>query len=88
MTRGKDGSWTITIPLQPGTYGYKFLVNGSEWLIDPQTTLRKQVNGIENSAVEVTEESTIAPSPALPLQRPPPPRATSARASYPSRRGM
>ena len=55
MTRDKDGIWTITISLSPRTYGYKFLVNGSEWIIDPQTTLRKQVNGIENSAVEVLD---------------------------------
>ena len=27
MKKGADGVWSITIPLQPGTYGYKFLVN-------------------------------------------------------------
>ncbi len=58
MARRDDGIWTLTVPLPPGLYGYKFLVNGSEWLIDPGTTLRKQVNGIENSAIEIAEEGS------------------------------
>ncbi len=40
MKKQPDGSWTLTVPLAPGTYGYKFLVNGSEWLFDP--SLRAQ----------------------------------------------
>lgn len=69
MSKGSDGVWTISVPLSPGTYGYKFLVNGSEWLFDPQNTERKQVDNIENSAITVTEESAlgsgIRPTPTL-----------------------
>ncbi len=59
MTKGTDGVWTITVPLSAGTYAYKFLVNGSEWLFDPQNQQRKQNNGIDNSAIEVTDESAL-----------------------------
>lgn len=69
MSKGPDGVWTVSVPLSAGTYGYKFLVNGSEWLFDPQNTERKQVDNIENSAVTVTEESSLGavvnPTPAL-----------------------
>lgn len=30
-----DGIWTTVIELAPGTYQYKFVVNGSEWYEDP-----------------------------------------------------
>lgn len=59
MTKGTDGVWTITVPLSPGTYAYKFLVNGSEWLFDPQNQQRKQNNGIDNSSIEVADESPL-----------------------------
>jgi hypothetical protein len=57
MTKGSDGVWTITVSLSPGSYGYKFLVNGSDWFFDPNNPNRKTINGIENSAIEVTGEN-------------------------------
>lgn len=30
-----EGLWTITLPLNPGTYNYMFIVNGKEWVSDP-----------------------------------------------------
>jgi hypothetical protein len=70
MTKGSDGTWTITLSLSPGSYGYKFLVNGSDWVFDPKNPNRKTVNGVENSAVEVRDDagsttatSTSTPSP-------------------------
>ncbi len=30
-----SGTWRITIPLQSGTYRYKFLVDGKHWVNDP-----------------------------------------------------
>ena len=69
MTRGPDGIWSVTTPLAGGTYGYKFLVNGSEWLFDPARPERKTVNNIENSAITVTEENSlgelVSPTPAF-----------------------
>lgn len=37
MTRGADGTWTITVYLTPGTYRYTFLVNGMK-SIDPKNS--------------------------------------------------
>ncbi|HEX4086312.1 MAG TPA: isoamylase early set domain-containing protein [Chthoniobacteraceae bacterium] len=54
MTKGDNGAWTLDIPLAPGTYGYKFMVNGNDWEMDPANPARKTVGGIENSAVTVT----------------------------------
>ena len=31
----EDGRWTKFIPLRPGRYEYKFLVDGSKWIPDP-----------------------------------------------------
>lgn len=31
MTKQADGSWKATIPLLPGTYQYKFVMNGNQW---------------------------------------------------------
>lgn len=33
--RETDGLWTITIPLEPGRYEYKFYVDGEKWTPDP-----------------------------------------------------
>lgn len=52
MTRGEGGTWTRTIYLRPGYYGYKFVVDG-EWIFDPNNPARKLVNDIENSAISV-----------------------------------
>jgi 1,4-alpha-glucan branching enzyme len=34
MKRQADGAWTITKKLSPGTYGYKFVLNGTTWKHD------------------------------------------------------
>ena len=63
MKKQSDGTWTATVAVPPGTYGYKFLVNGTEWVFDPKNTNRKSVDGIENSAVEIsTGPGSPAPS--------------------------
>jgi hypothetical protein len=53
MTKGSDGVWTTTVSVSPGTHGYKFLVNGKDWMLDPDNPARTKVDGIENSAVEI-----------------------------------
>jgi hypothetical protein len=64
MTREANGTWSATIPLSPGQYGYKFVVNGSQWEFDPKNPARKTVDNIENSAITVTATpSSVAPSP-------------------------
>ncbi|NNF05359.1 MAG: hypothetical protein HKN21_01230 [Candidatus Eisenbacteria bacterium] len=35
LTKNAAGVWVITKPLDPGTYQYKFIVNGTDWKVDP-----------------------------------------------------
>ena len=35
LQKGEGGLWFIVKPLDPGSYQYKFVVNGSEWKQDP-----------------------------------------------------
>ena len=53
MTKGDDGVWKTKVDLSPGTYAYKFLVNGKDWVMDPDASTKKSVDNIENSAVEI-----------------------------------
>ena len=71
MTKQPNGTWTIKVSISSGTYGYKFLVDGKEWVFDPKNSQRKTVNGVENSSIEIREEAT----------RPAGPTATPARKS-------
>lgn len=67
MTKGSDDVWSAKVTLPSGTHAYKFLVNGSEWVFDPNNPSRKNVDGVENSAVDVSASAT--PS-AVPLSTP------------------
>lgn len=53
MAKGDDGVWTAKVELATGTHAYKFLVNGKDWLFDPDNSAKKTVDGNENSAVEI-----------------------------------
>jgi 1,4-alpha-glucan branching enzyme len=35
MTRGDDGTFTAKVKLPPGTYQYKFVIDGTKWANDP-----------------------------------------------------
>jgi hypothetical protein len=35
LTLGNDGAWTVTHEFEPGAHQYKFIVNGTEWIVDP-----------------------------------------------------
>lgn len=39
MKKTKGSTWALTVPLAPGTYHYRFIVDG-EWRDDPDCTLR------------------------------------------------
>lgn len=36
MTLSNDGVWTIVLDMQPGVYQYKYLVNDTLWVLDPE----------------------------------------------------
>ena len=42
LTKDASGTWTKTMYLKAGQYGYKFVVNG-EWKFDPNNSARKSV---------------------------------------------
>lgn len=35
LEKGDDGIWRMTLDIEPGTYQYKFLVDGRDWIEDP-----------------------------------------------------
>jgi 1,4-alpha-glucan branching enzyme len=49
-----DGEWTLVYNLPPGVYEYKFVVNGTDWIADPENPERVP-DGFsgENSVVRV-----------------------------------
>jgi 1,4-alpha-glucan branching enzyme len=63
MTKDDSGTWSRTVHLKPGYYGYKLVVDG-EWVLDPVNSARKQVNDIEDSAVSV---GGVLPAVATPI---------------------
>ena len=40
LRKSKDGTWTATLALPPGTYQYRLLVDG-QWRDDPQCPTRR-----------------------------------------------
>lgn len=52
--REKTGQWTLIIPLAPGTYQYKFVIDGEKWIPDPgnQKRVKDGFDGF-NSVVDV-----------------------------------
>ena len=70
MTKGSDGIWTVTVSLSPGTHAYKFLVNGKDWVFDPDNSNRTNADGVENSSVEVGAENAVSSAPSLPPKGP------------------
>ena len=54
MIKSEDGVWHINVPLPPGQYSYRFIVDG-EWCDDPSSVLWLHDNpfGRANAVVEV-----------------------------------
>ncbi len=53
MSKSKSGEWRKRVPLQPGRYEYKFVVDG-QWQADPDAN--ESVNnsfGSENSVLQL-----------------------------------
>ncbi|MCM8786653.1 MAG: helix-turn-helix domain-containing protein [Candidatus Omnitrophica bacterium] len=53
LKKDRSGVWSTEIPLKPGRYQYKFLVDG-QWVTDPENKLTvKNPFGTDNSLKEV-----------------------------------
>ncbi|HEX3021570.1 MAG TPA: hypothetical protein VHP81_04170, partial [Lachnospiraceae bacterium] len=48
LTKNAKGIWTTTQTLQPGSYQYKFVVDGSSWVTDPKNSVIKDTNSAFN----------------------------------------
>ncbi|HMD54641.1 MAG TPA: alpha-amylase family glycosyl hydrolase, partial [Phycisphaerae bacterium] len=56
MSLGADRVWRTTIPLFPGEHEYKFVLNGTNWITDPQSSprqLRSNGMGYFNSVIDI-----------------------------------
>jgi glycosidase len=55
MLTGPDGNgeFTGTLDLAPGNWGYKLVLDGQNWILDPNQGYREYVDGQENSALRV-----------------------------------
>jgi 1,4-alpha-glucan branching enzyme len=52
--REEKGWWSITLPLKPGRYEYKYLIDGKKWMPDPENPKKIEDGfGGYNSVVEV-----------------------------------
>lgn len=47
------GVWTITLPLPPGRYEYRFVINNNEWVLDHSAPSTDDGMGDKNSLVIV-----------------------------------
>jgi MYXO-CTERM domain-containing protein len=54
MSIDSSGIYSAKVPLAPGFYAYKIIVDGN-WRLDPLSTMRKFIGGVENSAATVTD---------------------------------
>ena len=54
LTQDADGVWRVVLDLQPGQYEYKFVVNGSEWIADPENP--RVVGDYGNSGLTINDD--------------------------------
>ena len=57
LKRDDEGVWSVIVDLEPGDYEYKFVVNGSEWIADPENPLI--VGDYGNSGLTVAEDGEV-----------------------------
>ena len=54
LARGDDRSWRVTVPLTPGTYRYKFLLDGETWENGTDADrYEENAYGTQDSVIEV-----------------------------------
>lgn len=54
MTKDDEGVWRVIVSLAPGAHEYKYIVNGSEWVADPENP--KVVGDYGNSQITIDEQ--------------------------------
>lgn len=73
MVRDAAGRWTIVRQLAPGTYSYKFVVNGgAQWVSDPHNPMHEDDGfGGKNSVLQVDASGVQMPQAQAPAQAAP-----------------
>jgi len=79
LRKDAQGEWSVTRPLRPGLYQYKFLVDGSTYVNDPSNPARidNYDRSSKNSVFVLTEDRSIL------FTSEPPPTATNPTDVYP-----
>jgi len=54
MTESRPGIWTVTLNLAEGTYEYKFVINNSVWVTDPDNP--NLIGDFQNAVLEVIKD--------------------------------
>jgi 1,4-alpha-glucan branching enzyme len=55
LTRAADRSWQVTVPLAPGSYRYKYLLDGVTWENGPDADrYEENAYGTLDSVIEVS----------------------------------
>ncbi|MEE8572970.1 MAG: glycogen-binding domain-containing protein, partial [Gemmatimonadota bacterium] len=54
LTQGEDGVWRVVVDLGPGDHEYKFVVNGSEWIADPENP--RVLGDYGNSGITINDD--------------------------------
>ncbi len=49
----RDGVWIIVLPLPPGRYEYRYVVNGTDWVLDPSAPSVDDGLGDRNSLIVI-----------------------------------
>jgi glycosidase len=49
----ESGVFTLDLELPPGRYGYKFVLDGDNWILDPENPYLLEVDGVVNSQLIV-----------------------------------
>jgi alpha-amylase/alpha-mannosidase (GH57 family) len=72
MARDSSGAWVRTRTLSPGIFQYKFLVDGTEYVLDPANpaTVDNYNRTARNSVFVLTQERTIELTATPPLPQP------------------
>jgi len=54
LVKDEEGTWRVVVELTPGDYEYKFVVNGGDWMVDPDNAM--VVGDYGNSGVTINED--------------------------------
>ena len=57
LIQDEDGVWRVVVELGPGEYEYKFVVNGTEWIADPDNP--RVVGDYGNSGLTVGDDGEL-----------------------------